>query len=87
MQLFNSSGSACRNHNCPLLPLCEAGMPFLLVDQLDVQVPQTTSLSDVATGRVRVILGVSGQWQAGSRGPRQLTTSAHQAYLNTPLPA
>ena len=65
----------------------EAGMPFLFVDQLDVQVPQTTALSDVATGRVRVILGVSGQWQAGSRGPRQLTTSAHQAYLNTPLPA
>ena len=43
----------------------EAGMPFLFVDQLDVQVPQTTALSDAATGRVRVILGVSGQWQAG----------------------
>ncbi|MBR0973314.1 MULTISPECIES: type II secretion system protein GspM [Bradyrhizobium] len=42
----------------------EAGMPFLYVDQLDVQVPQTTALSDVGTGRVRVILGVSGQWQA-----------------------
>jgi len=43
----------------------EAGMPFLFVDQLDVQVPQTTSLNDTGTGRVRVILGVSGQWQAG----------------------
>ncbi|HEV2154855.1 MAG TPA: type II secretion system protein GspM [Bradyrhizobium sp.] len=43
----------------------EAGMPFLFVDQLDVQVPQTTALSDAPTGRVRVILGVSGQWQAG----------------------
>ena len=43
----------------------EAGMPFLFIDQLDVQVPQTTALSDAATGRVRVILGVSGQWQAG----------------------
>jgi general secretion pathway protein M len=43
----------------------EAGMPFLFVDQLDVQVPQTTALGDAATGRVRVILGVSGQWQAG----------------------
>ncbi|MBB4392740.1 type II secretion system protein GspM [Bradyrhizobium sp. ERR14] len=43
----------------------EAGMPFLFVDQLDVQVPQTTALSDAGTGRVRVILGVSGQWQAG----------------------
>jgi len=42
----------------------EAGMPFLFVDQLDVQVPQTTTLSDTPTGRVRVILGVSGQWQA-----------------------
>ena len=43
----------------------EAGMPFLFVDQLDVQVPQATALGDAATGRVRVILGVSGQWQAG----------------------
>lgn len=43
----------------------EAGMPFLYVDQLDVQVPQTTALNEAGTGRVRVILGVSGQWQAG----------------------
>ena len=43
----------------------EAGMPFLFVDQLDVQVPQTTALNEIGTGRVRVILGVSGQWQAG----------------------
>jgi len=43
----------------------EAGMPFLFVDQLDVQVPQTTTLDEASTGRVRVILGVSGQWQAG----------------------
>jgi general secretion pathway protein M len=43
----------------------EAGMPFLFIDQLDVQVPQTTALSEAGTGRVRVILGVSGQWQAG----------------------
>ena len=43
----------------------EAGMPFLFVDQLDVQVPQTAAMSDAGTGRVRVILGVSGQWQAG----------------------
>lgn len=43
----------------------EAGMPFLFVDQLDVQVPQTTALNESGTGRVRVILGVSGQWQAG----------------------
>lgn len=43
----------------------EAGMPFLFVDQLDVQVPQATALNEAATGRIRVILGVSGQWQAG----------------------
>ncbi|MCP3401450.1 type II secretion system protein GspM [Bradyrhizobium sp. CCGB20] len=43
----------------------EAGMPFLFVEQLDVQVPQTTALNEAGTGRVRVILGVSGQWQAG----------------------
>ncbi len=42
----------------------EAGMPFLFVDQLDVQVPQTTAQSEAGTGRVRVLLGVSGQWQA-----------------------
>ena len=42
----------------------EAGMPFLFIDQLDVQVPQTTAQSETGAGRVRVILGVSGQWQA-----------------------
>ncbi|OPY98204.1 general secretion pathway protein GspM [Bradyrhizobium sacchari] len=42
----------------------EAGMPFLFVDQLDIQVPQATALGDAPSGRVRVILGVSGQWQA-----------------------
>jgi general secretion pathway protein M len=41
----------------------EAGMPFLFVDQLDVQVPQTTALNESGSGRVRVVLGVSGQWQ------------------------
>lgn len=43
----------------------EAGMPFLFVDQLEVQVPQTTALNEAGTGRLRVILGVSGQWQPG----------------------
>ncbi|WP_249148933.1 type II secretion system protein GspM [Bradyrhizobium manausense] len=43
----------------------EAGMPFLFIDQLDVQVPQTTAQNEASTGHVRVILGVSGQWQAG----------------------
>ena len=41
----------------------EAGMPFLFVDQLDVQVPQTTTASEAGNGRVRVVLGISGQWQ------------------------
>jgi general secretion pathway protein M len=41
----------------------EAGMPFLFVDQLDVLVPQTTALNATGTGRVRVVLGVTGQWQ------------------------
>jgi general secretion pathway protein M len=41
----------------------EAGMPFLFVDQLDVQVPQTTALNESGTGRIRVVLGVFGQWQ------------------------
>jgi general secretion pathway protein M len=43
----------------------EAGMPFLFVDQLDVQVPQLTSLDDRGAGRVKVVLGVSAQWQGG----------------------
>jgi general secretion pathway protein M len=41
----------------------ESGMPFLFVDQLDVQVPQTTAENEATAGRVRVVLGVSGQWQ------------------------
>jgi general secretion pathway protein M len=43
----------------------EVGMPFLFIDQLDVQVPQTTTVNDSGTGRIRVVLGVSGQWQGG----------------------
>jgi general secretion pathway protein M len=43
----------------------EVGMPFLFVDQLDVQVPQSTALNETGDGRIRVVLGVSGQWQAG----------------------
>jgi general secretion pathway protein M len=40
----------------------EVGMPFLFVDQLDVQVPQAAA-NESAAGRIRVMLGVSGQWQ------------------------
>jgi general secretion pathway protein M len=41
----------------------EVGMPFLFIDQLDVQVPQTTATHETGARRVRVVLGVSGQWQ------------------------
>jgi general secretion pathway protein M len=43
----------------------EVGMPFLFVDQLDVQVPQTTAANEGGVGKIRVVLGVSGQWQGG----------------------
>jgi general secretion pathway protein M len=39
----------------------EAGMPFLFVDQLVVQTPLTDRASD--TGKLRVLLAVSGQWR------------------------
>ena len=35
----------------------EAGMPFLFVDQLDIQVPTA------GEGKLRFLLGLSGQWQ------------------------
>jgi general secretion pathway protein M len=50
----------------------EVGMPFLFVDQLDVQVPQTTAASESGTGRIRVVLGVSGQWQGGKAPDRKV---------------
>jgi len=39
----------------------EAGMPFLFVDQLVVQTPTTASGSE--SGKLRVLLAVSGQWR------------------------
>jgi len=39
----------------------EAGMPYLFVDQLVVQAPETVTRGD--GGRLRIVLGVSGQWQ------------------------
>ncbi len=41
----------------------EAGMPFLYIDQLDVQMPQASAANEAAPGRLRVVLGVSGQWR------------------------
>jgi general secretion pathway protein M len=39
----------------------EAGMPFLFIDRLVVQTPLTGSSSE--TGRLRILLTVSGQWR------------------------
>jgi general secretion pathway protein M len=39
----------------------EAGMPFLFIDQLIVQAPST--LSSSGSGKLRILLAVSGQWQ------------------------
>jgi len=39
----------------------EAGMPFLFVTQLMVQSSQENPVAE--GGRLRVLLGVSGQWQ------------------------
>jgi general secretion pathway protein M len=39
----------------------EAGMPFLFIDQLVVQAPSTQSGS--GSGKLRILLAVSGQWQ------------------------
>ena len=39
----------------------EAGMPFLFLDQVVVQAPQAGTGEE--GGRMRVLLGVSGQWQ------------------------
>ena len=41
----------------------EAGMPYLFIDQLSVQAPDTVTRGE--GGRLRVVLGVSGQWQGG----------------------
>jgi len=45
----------------PLLYDVEAGMPFLFIDQLDVQAPRVGVNGD----RMRVRLDVSGQWWQG----------------------
>ncbi len=40
----------------------EAGMPFLFVDHLEVQAPETAR--GAGAGRMHVLLATSGQWQA-----------------------
>jgi general secretion pathway protein M len=43
----------------------EAGMPFIFVDQLVVQAPTTSS--STPGGKLRVLLGASGQWQGEAK--------------------
>jgi general secretion pathway protein M len=38
-------------------------MPFLFVDQLVIQAPEAGAGPEGTGGRMRVLLGVSGQWQ------------------------
>jgi general secretion pathway protein M len=45
----------------PLLYDLEAGMPYLFVDTLAIQSPQV--FGEAESARMRVIVGVSGQWQ------------------------
>lgn len=50
----------------PLLYDLEAGMPFLFVEQLVVQAPQ--SGDELEGKRMRVQIDVAGQWQVGQLG-------------------
>ena len=43
----------------------EAGMPYLFVDQISVQAPDTVTRGE--GGRLRVMIGVSGQWEGGGK--------------------
>ena len=43
--------------------LPDLNRPRKTVDQLDVQVPQTTATNEGGTGKIRVVIGLSGQWQ------------------------
>jgi general secretion pathway protein M len=59
---FVSMVASCELDQAALQPLLydlEAGMPFLFVDQLDVQ----TTTASLGEGKLRILLGVSGQWQ------------------------
>jgi general secretion pathway protein M len=46
----------------------EAGMPFLFVEQLDVQAPQTAGAAAAASaGRMHVQLAVAGEWRGAAK--------------------
>lgn len=45
----------------------EAGMPFLFVEQLDVQAPQAAGTATAGGGRMHVQLAVAGQWRGAAK--------------------
>lgn len=45
----------------------EAGMPFLFVEQLDVQVPQAVANAATGVGRMHVQLAVAGEWRGAAK--------------------
>lgn len=45
----------------------EAGMPFLFVEQLDVQAPQAAGLASAGVGRMHVQLAVAGEWRGAAK--------------------
>lgn len=60
------SGEIAQESLQKLLYDLEAGMPFLFIDQLDVQMPQAAvakASAAPASAKLRVMLGVSGRWQ------------------------
>ena len=48
----------------------EAGMPFLFIDQLDVQVPQTTALNESGSGGSRSCSACPGSGRAANNVER-----------------
>jgi len=39
-------------------------MPFLFIDQLVAQAPATQVPEETSEGKLRILISVSGQWQA-----------------------
>ena len=42
----------------------EAGMSFLFIDQLVAQAPATQVPGEMSEGKLRILISVSGRWQA-----------------------
>ena len=45
----------------------EAGMPFLFVEQLNVQAPQAIGTAAAGIGRMHVQLAVAGEWRGAAK--------------------